>query len=283
MNTIIFTVITALLMGLILGTLLGLFKKLFAVQTDPKVAEVRESLSGANCGGCGYAGCDAFASAVVKGEAPVNGCVAGGPACAQKLAMIMGITSGESKPRVAVVMCGGSRETAAFKGVYNGVKTCVAAALSVNGLKKCAFGCIGFGDCAEKCPFGAINMGDNGLPIVDYDLCVGCGRCVKVCPKHIITLLDKDTKGAFAICSCHNENRPQIKKDCSVGCIKCGICVKKCQEHCIDLESGIPKVDYAKCTSCGTCVSACPDKVFKLLSDIIPVESETGEQAATSA
>ena len=60
MNTIIYTIIVAAIIAILLGILLGLFKKIFHVDTDPKVQLVRDALSGANCGGCGLAGCDAF-------------------------------------------------------------------------------------------------------------------------------------------------------------------------------------------------------------------------------
>ena len=68
MNVILYTIIVAAIIAILLGILLGLFKKIFHVDTDPKVQQVRDALSGANCGGCGLAGCDAFASAVVKGQ-----------------------------------------------------------------------------------------------------------------------------------------------------------------------------------------------------------------------
>ena len=265
MNLILYTVIVALVIGFLLGVLLGLFKKIFAVKVDPKVIEVREALSGANCGGCGYAGCDAFAEAVVKGEAPANGCVAGGAACAEKVSAIMGVSGGESKPKIAFLACNGTHENAVKKADYEGVKTCAAAQLTLGGTKKCAFGCIGFGDCAEACPFGAISMGKDGLPHVDTEKCVGCGKCVKTCPKHIFTLIDKDTSGAIARCSCHNDNKPQIKKDCAVGCFKCGICAKKCPVGAIDLATGIPQVNYQQCVSCGVCVTSCPDHVLTLI------------------
>lgn len=265
MNLIIYTVVVALVIGFALGVLLGLFKKIFAVKVDPKVAEVRAALSGANCGGCGYAGCDAFAEAVVAGEAPVTGCVAGGAACADQVAAVMGVSGGSAEPKIAFLACNGTHENALKKAEYEGVKTCAAAQLTMNGTKKCAFGCVGFGDCVEVCPFGALSMGKDGLPKVDAEKCVGCGKCVKACPKHIFKLIDKSTKGAIALCSCHNDNKPQIKKDCSVGCFKCGICAKKCPEQCIDVTGGIPVVDYSKCTSCGTCVSSCPDKVLHLI------------------
>ncbi|MDD7126773.1 (Fe-S)-binding protein, partial [Treponema porcinum] len=129
MNTILYTVIVALSIAFILGVLLGLFKKIFHVNVDPKVQSVREVLSGANCGGCGMAGCDAFAGAVVKGSAPSDGCVAGGAACASKIAEILGKAGVEVKPKVAVIACQGTAECAADKGIYNGVKTCKAVQL----------------------------------------------------------------------------------------------------------------------------------------------------------
>ena len=269
MMTVIYTIIVALVIGFLLGILLGLFKKIFAVEVDPKVAAIRELLSGGNCGGCGYAGCDAFAAAVARGEAPVTGCVAGGASCAAAISSIMGVAGGEAVKKAALLLCQGSKDCAKDKGIYNGVKTCKAASLSVNGTKMCAFGCIGYGDCEAQCPFGAIKMGENGLPEVNKEKCVGCGKCVKACPRHLFILQDVSVKGAVALCSCHNDNKPQIKKDCSVGCFKCGICAKKCPQGAIDVSSGIPEIDYAKCDSCGTCVTSCPDKVLKLIQDVM--------------
>lgn len=267
MDIIVYTVIVALIIAFSLGVLLGLFKKIFHVDVDPKVAKVREVLSGANCGGCGLAGCDAFAGAVVKGDAPTDGCVAGGSKCATEVAAILGQAGVEIKPMVAFVACHGTKDCAQSKGDYEGVKTCQAAQMVMNGTKKCAFGCIGFGDCVKACPFGAMEMSEDGIPEVNYAKCVGCGKCVKACPKKLISIVAKDTKGAIAVCSCHNENKMQIKKDCSAGCFKCGICAKKCPQNCIDLSAGIPKIDYAKCTSCGECTRACSDKVLTLFQD----------------
>ena len=269
MTIVISTIITALVIGFLLGLLLGLFKKIFAVTVDPKVQQVRDALSGANCGGCGYAGCDAFAEAVVKGEAPASGCVAGGASVSQKVSEILGVAADSSEPKVAFIACHGTKECALSKGEYIGVKTCKGVQLVMNGTKKCAFGCIGFGDCEAECPFGAISMKTDGLPQVDYSTCVGCGNCVKACPKRLFVLIKKNTKGSIALCANHSDNKPQIRKDCSAGCFKCGMCARKCPEQCIDVSSGIPVVDYAKCTSCGECIKACPDKVLVLAQDII--------------
>lgn len=264
MKTIILTIIVALVIGFLLGLLLGLFKKIFAVHVDPKVAGVREVLSGANCGGCGYAGCDAFAEAVVSGEAPANGCVAGGAECAANVAKVLGVEAVSGAKKVAFLACNGTKECAGDRAEYQGIKTCAAAQLTMNGTKKCAFGCIGFGDCEAACPFDAIKMGENGLPVVDREKCVGCGKCAKTCPKHLFALIAEDTKGPVAKCSCKSDNKPQIRKDCTAGCFKCGICTRKCPSQAVVLENGLPKIDYAKCTNCGECIKACPDKVLVL-------------------
>ena len=265
MNIILYTIIVAVIIAFLLGLLLGLFKKIFHVDTDPKVQKVRDALSGANCGGCGLAGCDAFASAVVKGDAPSNGCVAGGADCAKKVAEILGQAGVEVKPKIAFLACAGNKDCAADKAEYIGIKTCKAAQLTMNGTKKCAFGCIGLGDCIKVCPFGALYMGDDDLPKVNKSKCVGCGKCASACPKHLFRLIDADTKGAIGVCSNKSDNKPQIRKDCTRGCFKCGMCARKCPEQAIDVSSGLPVIDYSKCTSCGTCVSACTDKVLILL------------------
>ena len=108
-------------------------------------------------------------------------------------------------------------------------------------------------------------MGEDGLPVVDREKCVGCGKCSKACPKGLFKIIEKDTKGAIAKCSCKSENKPQIRKDCSAGCFKCGMCARKCPSQAIDLSTGLPVIDYSKCTSCGECAKACVDKVLIIL------------------
>lgn len=265
MKIVISTIIVALTIGFLLGLLLGLFKKIFSVKVDPKIQAIRDALSGGNCGGCGYAGCDSFAEAVVKGDASPSGCVAGGADCASAIARIMGSAGSTRIAKIAFLACNGTKESASDKGEYIGVKTCRAAQLVAGGTKKCSFGCIGFGDCAEVCPFDAICMGSHGLPVVNREKCVGCGKCVKACPKGLFILIPKDSKGAIARCSCRSDNKAQIKKDCSAGCFKCGICVRKCPKTAIQMVNGIPSIDRDKCDSCGECIKSCPDKVLAFL------------------
>ena len=88
MQIIILTLIVSLILSLAIGFLLGFFKKLFYVAPDETVAKIREVLPGANCGACGFPGCDGFAAAVASGNAPVNGCSVGAGPVAAKVGAI---------------------------------------------------------------------------------------------------------------------------------------------------------------------------------------------------
>jgi Na+-translocating ferredoxin:NAD+ oxidoreductase RNF subunit RnfB len=264
MEIIVSTLVVSLVLAAALGFLLGVFKKVFRVEVDPTVETVRAALPGANCGGCGYPGCDGLAAAIASGEAPVNACPVGGPACAAEIGKIMGVDAA-AEVVASVLLCQGASGKCAPKAEYRGVKTCRAAKLSVNGTKLCDWGCIGFGDCEAVCAFDAIHVGADGIPHVDYAKCTGCGRCVAECPQKILSCIPVARKGAVTLCSNRNPKKAQVLKDCSVGCIKCGKCEKVCPKSCIKVVNGIPVVDYAACDSCGECVRNCPTKALALL------------------
>lgn len=268
MKTIILTVVLAFAVAFLLGFLLGLFKKIFFVAVDEKVTAIRECLPGANCGGCGYPGCDGYAAAVASGAAPANACTGGGPGVAAKIGEILGVEVSVT-PKVSILACQGTKDCAAPRGNYNGIKNCRSAMLAVNGTKMCSFGCIGFGDCVAACTFDAVKMGADGIPVIDYKKCTGCGACAKACPRGLFTLISADTKGAIALCANRSENKPQIRKNCTNGCMKCGKCVRECKQQAIVLENGLPVIDYSKCNGCGDCVAGCMDHVFKLVPEII--------------
>jgi len=200
MKILLATLAVSLGLAALLGFLLGFFKKIFHVESDPCEALVREALPGTNCGACGFAGCDALAAAVIRGDAPVDGCTSGGAEVAKKVAEIMGVTS-EAVTRVVVLRCQGTLEHCKPKADYIGVKTCKAAKIAVNGTKQCDFGCIGFGDCEVACPFDAIHVAPDGIPHVDYAKCTGCGLCVAACPNLLLELVPRDRTGAIALCS----------------------------------------------------------------------------------
>ncbi|MDR2521300.1 MAG: RnfABCDGE type electron transport complex subunit B [Spirochaetaceae bacterium] len=264
MNTILVTAVFAAGLALVLGVLLGVFRKVFHVETDVLVGAIRETLPGANCGACGFPGCDGFAAAVASGEAEAVGCTVSDADSTKKRAALTG-GQGELIPQIAVVACRGTHAAAPDKGLYTGSKTCRAAKISAGGTKLCAWGCIGYGDCIGICPFGALVMGADGVPVVNSKLCKGCKRCLAECPQGIIRIIRADAKGVLAYCNNRNTVKAQVRKTCKNGCMKCELCVKKCPESAITMNNGIPDIDYAKCTSCGACTEACPQKVLNLL------------------
>ena len=243
-------------LGVIFGSLLGFASKKFAVPEDPLFPKLRDVLPGANCGGCGFAGCDAYARAVASGEAQPGKCPVGGSACTQAMSTILGVETVQEAPQVAFVHCSGTCEAASDRFQYHGVLSCrEAAMLPGGGQKACAYGCLGFGSCEQVCPFDAIHV-IQGVAVVDEANCKACGRCVKECPKHLISLIPKDTKVRLA---CANAERGKdVKMVCEAGCIACGLCVRSCEAKAIQMVNNLPKIDAALCTGCGACAEKCP-------------------------
>jgi electron transport complex protein RnfB len=181
-------------LAVLFGIVLAYASKKFAVEENPKVTEVREVLPGANCGGCGFAGCDALAEAVATGKAPITQCSVGGAALAAKLAVIMGVEVGNIERQVARVICSGDKNNAKEKYEYQGIQDCKAAGMLVGGGSKgCRFGCTGLGTCVRECPFDAIHV-VNGVAVVDEEKCTACKKCIAVCPKGIIELVPASKK-----------------------------------------------------------------------------------------
>ena len=67
MNFILIAVLVLGAIALIAALVLFGVSKKFAVEEDPRLGQVGEILPGANCGGCGFAGCSGMAAALVKG------------------------------------------------------------------------------------------------------------------------------------------------------------------------------------------------------------------------
>ncbi|MFO7783775.1 MAG: FAD-dependent oxidoreductase [Thermodesulfobacteriota bacterium] len=177
--------LTILGIGVICGSVLAIASKVFYVYVDPLIEEVESCLAGANCGGCGYTGCWAAASAVVAGKAPPTICIAGGSECAQKVAFILGVEVGTAEFPLSENGCDGGVR-AADRYWYSGVMSCRAQCLLYGGSKVCEVGCLGLGDCVRACLFDALSIGADGYAVVDENKCVGCGACESICPRGII-------------------------------------------------------------------------------------------------
>lgn len=244
-------------LGLVFGALLTAASKAFHVEIDPRVEEVRSYLAGANCGACGYPGCDACAEAVVKGQAKTNCCPPGGAAAAEGIAQVMGVSAEASEPLVARVMCQGTIGIATDRYTYDGYKSCRTAAGIAGGPKECRFACIGLGDCMEHCAFGAISM-RGGIAHIDESQCMACGSCVDACPRSVIKMMPLSTK---VMVRCRNMDPAKLAYgECMRSCIGCGRCVKTCKYGAIQVVDGFAHIDSEKCTLCGECAKVCPRK-----------------------
>ena len=230
--------------------------KKFAVAVDEREVAVREKLPGNNCGACGYAGCDALAAAISKGEAPVNACPVGGAPVAQEIGDIMGTTAGSVERKTAFVACKGTCEVTKNQGNYVGIRDCRAAVLSGINVTDCNYGCLGFGSCAEVCPEQAISV-QNGVAVVNRNRCVSCGLCVKACPRGLISLIP-ESRVVRVQCS-NRDKGPVVRKICSAGC---GLCAKQCEFGAIEFDGTLARVNPEKCTLCGKCAAKCPAKVI---------------------
>lgn len=261
-NILLPSLVSMGVIGLVLALGLVYASQKFAIEVDPRVEQINETLPGANCGACGMAGCSAYAEAAAKGEVPPNLCTVGGAGTAEKIAQILGVeVSSSSEKQVAHVFCGGSKEQALEAAEYQGINDCRAAHL-LGGNKLCMYGCLGFGTCVEACPFDALKMSEDGLPIVDESLCTGCGKCVDACPRHVICLVPESAQ-VFVDCSSKDKGAV-VRKACKVGCIGCMRCVKACEFSAISVKDFLASIDYEKCTSCGKCVEVCPVKCISV-------------------
>lgn len=261
MNPILITVITLTAIGLLVAAILFAVAKRFKVEEDVRIDEVEALLPGANCGGCGCAGCRDFATKLVAmdefGDAQ---CPVGGGETMARIAALLGKTPPVAAPKVAVVKCNGSCENRPTVNIYDGYASCKVKGSLYSGDTACRFGCLGGGDCVRACKFGAISMNpETGLPVVDESKCTGCGACTKVCPKGVIDLRAKGPRGLKVVVVCNNKDKGAVaRKACKAACIGCSKCVKVCPHDAVVVEDNLAWIDPEKCKLCTKCVEECP-------------------------
>ena len=267
-NLIVLALIVLGAIGIISAVVLYFVAQKFKVIENPKIDEVAEVLPQANCGGCGFAGCRAFAEAMVKAET-MEGffCPVGGNDLAKQIAPILGVVAEEKDPMIAVIRCSGSKQHAVAKFTYDGPASCKFTHQLSSGESGCKYGCLGEGDCVAACSFDAMYMDIlTGLPVVK-DNCVACGACVKACPRNIIEMRKRGKKDRRIFVSCVNmEKGAPAKKNCEVACTGCSLCLKECKFDAISIQNNLAYIDFEKCTLCRKCVAVCPTNVIHELN-----------------
>ena len=262
MNNILYAVLSLGALSAAFGLVLAFAAKKFEIEVDERQSAIEDCLPGANCGGCGFAGCSAYAAAVVGSGAPTNACVPGGNGVSAQIAAIMGVEAQDTQRCVALVKCSGSAGHMKKNFEYSGISDCVAAMRlgGGNGANACPYGCLGFGTCVKSCKFEAIYL-ENGIAHVDHKKCTGCMTCAKSCPKSIIV---KVPFSAEVTVACSSKDKGSVLRGyCDLGCLACTVCEKTCQYDAIHVIDGRAAIDYDKCVGCGKCAEKCPRHLIR--------------------
>lgn len=268
MTVLLSTILTLSLLGILAAVVLYFVAQKFKVEEDPRIDEVEKMLPGANCGGCGFAGCRGMADALVKNDdISALFCPVGGGDTMKGIAAYLGKAAPEKEPMVATVRCGGVCDKRPRTNTFDGAKSCAVASSLYVGETACAYGCLGYGDCVAACAFDAIHINpETGMAEVDAEKCTACGACVKACPKKIIELRKKWPKGRAVYVGCVSKDKGAVvMKACKAGCIGCGKCEKVCAFGAITIENNLAYIDSQKCKLCRKCVNECPTGAIKLV------------------
>lgn len=229
--------------GLFFGILIAVANRKLKVWEDPRIDVVTSLLPGANCGACGVPGCRAFAELAVAGKQKPSDCNVLDEAGTAAVAAYLGVEAGQASKKVARLQCAGGANVAIQQADYAGLETCEAAATVAGGGKGCAWGCLGFGDCAVVCDFDAIAMNADRLPVVDIAKCTACGDCVDICPKGLFTIMPLDQK---LLVQCRSAlEGDEVLDLCQVACTACGKCALDAP-GLITMRGGLPVIDYTK-------------------------------------
>ena len=252
-----------LVIAIVFGFLIMVVSKKFAVDVDEREEKVLGCLAGANCGGCGRAGCAALAHSLVEGKNEIDDCPVTDKAGKLKIAEILGVDYAGGGEFIYIVNCGGGIN-AKDRNDYLGENTCVRQSMVGTGKKLCPSGCLGDGSCVSVCDNDAIHIVD-GVAKIDAEKCIKCGKCAKTCPKLLISKIPAE---AYVYVKCSTKCRgKEVMDACTKGCIGCGICAKNCPQGAIKMVENLPVIDYEKCVKCGHCVDKCPRNVIHFVKE----------------
>ena len=241
-------------LALVMVYILGRAQKAWRTEENPMVARVEQALAGLDCGQCGYPTCNQYALAIVEEGDTIDKCLPGGQASIAAVAEALGMEPPEVGAHVAVVHCGAESSQKMGVADYRGEPSCGAADVA-GGVQRCAYGCLGLGDCERSCPFDAIHVID-ALAVVSHERCTACGNCVRACPRNIITIEEFQAQRMLVVACCNHDPGSAVRKFCSVGCIACGRCERTCPLFTV--QANLARIDYNEYE---------PDKHDEMLSE----------------
>lgn len=281
------SVLTLLGLGFVAAAVLAVASRVFHVEEDPRVEAVMDALPGANCGGCGYAGCEGYAIAVVNDPAVAASlCVAGSAETSIAVGNLTGKTVAAAEPQVSFRRCEKLAGNVGLRYDYQGMPSCAAATLLMGGSDICSWSCLGFGDCVQVCPFDAMKLKD-GLVHVIASKCTGCGQCIKACPRNSLEIIP--TRARIAVFCATKDKLRAVIEICEVGCINCGKCIKACPAKAITTEDERIEVNHKMCLSYGAdcqeaCVKGCSRHILRVTCPSLAQQSNnSGRTAALKA
>jgi Na+-translocating ferredoxin:NAD+ oxidoreductase RNF subunit RnfB len=229
-------------LGVFFAVVLAIAYRFLRVEEDPRLEVVEELLPGNNCGACGQPGCAAFAGELIAGKVTPGKCTVASAGTLEDIAGFLGVDVGAEEKRIARLRCAGGTGKAGSLAGYQGMPTCRGAVLVDGGGRACNWGCLGLGDCEEVCSFDAIVMNDEGLPVVDPELCSACNDCVDVCPLDLFVLMPESHR-LFVQCSSPLAGEEATDR-CKVACDACGRCALDAPGDTVEMVDGLPVVHY---------------------------------------
>ena len=275
--------VTMLLLGTAFAVVLLIASIKLKVVVDKKIEQVHEALPNIDCGACGFAGCGAYAAAVVADAELIGACAPGGADAAEVIAKILNLQiSGSGSPVRPIIRCRAHTKDRTYYAQYAGLDRCTAANAQAV-VQACKFGCMGFGDCLRACRFDAITITD-GLSTVDYEKCTGCGACAKTCPRNLIVMVPFSQENMLTVGCSSNENGKTTRSMCKVGCIGCGLCTKK--SDVFVTENNLAKLDYERykpSEATETAIDKCPTGVIVYCGKSAPAPRPAGQKPKPAA
>lgn len=151
------------------------------------IKEIDAVLPQTQCGQCGFAGCEPYATAIVEGRADINQCPPGDSEGIRKIAALLGV---RSKPL----------------NTRHGLPKPVAVAYIDEAT------CIGCTFCIRSCPVDAIVGAAKQMHTVITDECTGCELCVAPCPMDCITMMPVQEPSGHTSTAVHIFNKKKADR-----------------------------------------------------------------------